>query len=177
MEETFTYDGMDRLTEVRLGMSTKPHAMEEHVGNTVRTKRYVGACEYVTETSGNLTLSKSLTYLTGPFGVFAVVETEDGSSTLHYILKDNLGSWTALTDGEGTVEQRLSYDAWGNLRNPETWSGGFTGTPMFDRGFTGHEHLTSFGLINMNGRMYECVLDRRCTLTTGSVFYSLMSNR
>ena len=30
--------------------------------------------------------------------------------------------------------------------------------PMFDRGFTGHEHLTAFGLINMNGRMYDPVM-------------------
>jgi RHS repeat-associated protein len=28
----------------------------------------------------------------------------------------------------------------------------------FDRGFTGHEHLDDFGLINMNGRMYDPVL-------------------
>ena len=27
--------------------------------------------------------------------------------------------------------------------------------PMFDRGFTGHEHMTAFGLINMNGRCYD----------------------
>ena len=130
-------------------------AMEEHVGNTVRTKRYLGNCEFVSESSGNVTTQKWFTYLTGPTGVYAVVETENGTNKLHYILKDNLGSWTALTDGEGTVEQRLSYDAWGNLRNPETWSGSFTDTPMFDRGFTGHEHLTAFGLINMNGRMYD----------------------
>ena len=30
--------------------------------------------------------------------------------------------------------------------------------PMFDRGFTGHEHLQAFGLINMNGRMYDPVM-------------------
>ena len=129
--------------------------MEEHVGNTVRTKRYVGSCEYVTETTGNNSTSQCLTYLTGPTGVYAVVETENGLNTLHYIVKDNLGSWTVVADSTGTVEQYLSYDAWGNLRNPNTWSGSYTGTPMFDRGFTGHEHLYNFGLINMNGRMYD----------------------
>ena len=75
--------------------------------------------------------------------------------SIHYILKDHLGSWTTITDSEGNVEQELSYDAWGNLRNPATWSGSFSGTPMFDRGFTGHEHMTAFGLINMNGRCYD----------------------
>ncbi len=31
---------------------------------------------------------------------------------------------------------------------------------MFDRGFTGHQHLHEFGLINMNGRLYDPVLAR-----------------
>ena len=29
---------------------------------------------------------------------------------------------------------------------------------LYDRGFTGHEHLLDFGLINMNGRMYDPLL-------------------
>ncbi|MDO5342043.1 MAG: RHS repeat-associated core domain-containing protein [Bacteroidia bacterium] len=32
-----------------------------------------------------------------------------------------------------------------------------TDEPLFDRGFTGHEHLYALGLINMNGRMYDPV--------------------
>jgi hypothetical protein len=43
--------------------------------------------------------------------------------SIHYILKDHLGSWTTITDAEGTVEQELSFDAWGNLRDPDTWTG------------------------------------------------------
>ncbi len=31
---------------------------------------------------------------------------------------------------------------------------------MFDRGFTMHEHLSAFKLINMNGRMYDPVMSR-----------------
>ena len=73
----------------------------------------------------------------------------------HYILKDHLGSWTTITDAEGNVEQELSYDAWGNLRDADTWTGTSTEAPMFDRGYTGHEHMTAFGLINMNGRCYD----------------------
>ncbi len=56
------------------------------------------------------------------------------------------------------MEQRLSFDAWGNPRDPDTWTGTITQQPMFDRGFTGHEHLEMFGLINMNGRMYDPVM-------------------
>jgi RHS repeat-associated protein len=164
---TMSYTGFDKVGKVRMGNDSLVYtygyghqriAMEEHAGNTVRTKRYVGACERVTETMGSLTTDRWLTYLTGPTGVYAVVVTVSGTNTLHYILKDNLGSLTTITDSDGVVEQRLSYDAWGNLRDPNTWSGSFTGTPMFDRGFTGHEHLYNFGLINMNGRMYDPVM-------------------
>jgi len=67
--------------------------------------------------------------------------------------------WITITDSEGVVEQELSYDAWGNLRDPNTWirlwSDPIYEEPMFDRGYTGHEHLYAFGLINMNGRCYD----------------------
>ena len=67
--------------------------------------------------------------------------------------------WSTITDCNGAVEQELSYDAWGNRRDPDTWirlwSDPIYEEPMFDRGYTGHEHLYAFGLINMNGRCYD----------------------
>ena len=39
--------------------------------------------------------------------------------------------------------------------DPDTWSGSFTSRPMFDCGFTGHEHLYGFGLINMKSPSSE----------------------
>ncbi|MGM9739893.1 MAG: RHS repeat-associated core domain-containing protein [Candidatus Cryptobacteroides sp.] len=56
-----------------------------------------------------------------------------------------------------------SFDPWGRLRNPETQEIYASGTEpelMLGRGFTGHEHLTWFGLINMNARLYDPVLGR-----------------
>ncbi len=62
----------------------------------------------------------------------AVVDTNaDGKHYLHYILKDHLGSWTTITDSEGTIEQELSFDAWGNRRNPKTWTSPRSKTPRF----------------------------------------------
>lgn len=66
--------------------------------------------------------------------------------------------WSTITNCNGAVEQELSYDAWGNQRDPETWCVDASITPLFDRGYTGHEHLNGFGLINMNGRMYDPVM-------------------
>lgn len=85
-------------------------------------------------------------------------EKQGMEESVHYILKYHLGSWTTITDADGNVEQELSYDAWGNLRNPATWCVDKTMKPMFDRGYTGQEHLDGFGLINMNGRMYDPVM-------------------
>ena len=167
--QNVTYTSFDKANKIKLGMDSICYTygydqqrigMEEYLGSSVRTKQYVGSCEYITETGTSGT--KTLTYLTGPYGVFAVVERQNNAETLHYILKDNLGSWTTITNGNGAVEQRLSFDAWGNQRNPNTWAN-YTANdtyskPMFDRGFTGHEHLTAFGLINMNGRMYDPVM-------------------
>ncbi len=45
----------------------------------------------------------------------------------------------------------------GRKRNPANWS--YTGVPTTPdwlyRGYTGHEHVAAFNLINMNGRMYD----------------------
>ena len=129
--------------------------MEEKLGNyTLREKRYGDHCEIVTE--NRYTVSR--TFLTGPLGVFAVVEHNGEDDEIHYVYKDHLGSWTTITNAGGVVEREQSFDAWGNMRDPETWSGDYNNTLMFDRGFTGHEHLYDFGLINMNGRVYDPVM-------------------
>ena len=171
MKPSVTYTGYDKANKIKLGMDSICYTygydqqrigMEEYLGSSVRTKQYVGSCEYITETGTSGT--KTLTYLTGPYGVFAVVERQNNAETLHYILKDNLGSWTTITNGNGAVEQRLSFDAWGNQRNPNTWAN-YTANdtyskPMLDRGFTGHEHYDRFKVVNANARLYDPVIGR-----------------
>lgn len=166
--QEIAYTALDKVKTISEGGNTLAYTygydqqrirMVENVGDITRTKDYVGVCEYITEDNGENTTEKTLTYLVGPYGVFAVVEQQDNEEAIHYILKDHLGSWTTITDSEGNVEQELSFDAWGNLRDPDTWTGytvpELVEAPMFDRGYTGHEHMTVFGLINMNGRMYD----------------------
>ena len=76
---------------------------------------------------------------------------------MYYTLKDHQGSLTAAVHGN-TVE-RLSYDAWGRRRNSDGF--GYGNVPhTFDRGYTLHEHYDDFGLVNMNGRMYDPVIGR-----------------
>ena len=103
----------------------------------------------------NFTYDFKLTYLGSPDGIFAVAKSTSSGYRLHYVHTDNLGSWDIITDENGHLEQSLSFDAWGNQRNVDTWTGPALDEPLFDRGFTGHEHLYNFGLINMNGRVYD----------------------
>lgn len=120
-------------------------------GDTLRQKEYVGNCEYVV----NGTNTTTLTYLSGPLGVFGVWEQDEGArSNRYFIHPDHLGSWTLVTRNN-YIQQEVCFDAWGT---PYRFTS--TGTEpapslLFDRGFTGHEHLLYFGFINMNGRMYD----------------------
>ena len=54
---------------------------------------------------------------------------------------DHLVSWTMITDAQNDIEQEVSFDAWGNLRDPDTRTSTITQQPMFDQGYIGHEHL------------------------------------
>jgi RHS repeat-associated protein len=76
-------------------------------------------------------------------------------------MNDRQGSITALLKQNGAVSERYSYDAWGRRRNPANWNDYNVPAPtLINRGYTGHEHLDGFGLINMNGRMYDPVIGR-----------------
>jgi len=128
-------------------------------------KFYVGNYEVEVDNRGN---KRELNYISGGDGIFAVYVTERGINTQYYLHKDHLGSFYCITDQNGEVVnlpetglQYFSFDPWGRLRNPFTWD--YTTKPLarlFSRGFTGHEHLDLFGLINMNGRTYDPWLGR-----------------
>jgi RHS repeat-associated protein len=77
------------------------------------------------------------------------------SETFQY---DHPGSLVALRNTNGTVAESYSYDPWGRRRNPSNWSYSNVPIPVItNRGFTGHEHLEKFNLIDMNGRVYDPV--------------------
>jgi RHS repeat-associated protein len=81
---------------------------------------------------------------------------KDGVDSLYYTYSDIQGNLLAVTDAAGTRKQRYAYDPWGLRRNPIDWSKRDSRSKfIFARGYTLHEHLDDFGLINMNGRMYD----------------------
>ena len=85
--QTVTYTGFDKVNKVKQGTDSICYTygydhqrifMEERMGTNVRTKRYWGNCEYVTEGNGSTSTSYWRTFVTGPYGVFAVVVTLSG---------------------------------------------------------------------------------------------------
>jgi len=72
---------------------------------------------------------------------------------IYCLIKDHLGSIVKIIDNAGATVFAANYDAWGQQTVTNN-------TFAFHRGFTGHEHLPEFNLINMNGRMYDPTLGR-----------------
>jgi len=80
---------------------------------------------------------------------------------MHCAYKVSIGSFDAITNNRNNAVERLSFDAWGRRRNATDWTyNNVTTSFLFDRGFTGHEHMDAFGLINANGRIYDPCMGR-----------------
>ncbi|OXG06084.1 RHS repeat-associated protein [Flavobacterium araucananum] len=103
-----------------------------------------------------------VTYVGGDgYSAPAVVKSDGFTQNYLYLQRDNLGSIVAITNSSGTVLEQRLYDAWGNiLKINVPGIGAVEDLTFLDRGYTGHEHLQSVGLINMNGRLYDPKLRR-----------------
>lgn len=103
-------------------------------------------------------------YLGGDAYSAPAVYSGDGTTgNIFFIGRDRLGSITHITDLNGNLIQQYSYNPWGSLREPSTqqnYSIGNEPSLLLGRGYCGHEHLPDFGLINMNGRLYDPVIGR-----------------
>ena len=132
-----------------------------HDGSFSSVRYYLGG-NYEMEDNGSWVTERL--YLFGDYyNAPAVLVKEDGDTEVYNILRDYLGSITQVVSSDGTVCNELSYDAWGRLRDPSTGDlYGWDEQPylLLGRGYCGHEHLTEFGLINMNARLYDPALGR-----------------
>lgn len=120
--------------------------------NEIEWKRYLGKSAIFTlTTNNNLELTKR----------------EE-----RYVYNDHLGSLDVITDEYGFVVQSMSFDAWGQRRDANSWSpysySNWTSNSVHlaafrsvtTRGYTGHEMVDELGIIHMNGRIYDPRLAR-----------------
>jgi len=118
--------------------------------NVLQTTRYYNG-SYEKEVTGSAV--KEYDYIYSPAGLAAIVIKTGSTTTKYYTHTDHLGSLRVLTDAGKNVLSRYHYDAWGKRTL-------VAGSNITNRGFTMHEHLNDFGLINMNARLYDPVLGR-----------------
>ncbi len=128
----------------------------DSTGNVYKKRLYFGEYE-ITETNGQ---KEDVCYISSPDGVTAVMMHHGSTYKIYYLCTDHLGSITLLMNDAGNTVERHAYDAWGRKRNVNNWSDYNVENGKLDRGYTGHESLREFGLINMNGRMYDPILGR-----------------
>ena len=140
--------------------------VDDGVTSTTTTV-YLGNVEHVIARDGSSTWKR---YLANG----AVLITQDHNTldtrtaeTTHYLLRDHLGSLTAILDQYGTDLESFSYDAWGQRRTPGTAAmlalltlRSALHSRTTTRGYTGHEMLDAHGIIHMNGRIYDPKLGR-----------------
>lgn len=152
-------------TQFKYGPDRSRYMRTDINSSGTKTTRYIGSVEKITNTDGSQEVKR---YLPGDV-LITISKNSAGTQTgieTQYLYKDHLGSIDVITDGNGTVIQELSFDAWGQRRATTDWTAltvaqliGFDHSNT-TRGFTGHEMLDEVGLIHMNGRIYDPRLGR-----------------
>ncbi|MDR0865892.1 MAG: hypothetical protein LBO74_13315, partial [Candidatus Symbiothrix sp.] len=160
--QTITYTDFKKVERIREGnydLSIAYGVDEQRIKSELTTpagklaRYYMG--DYEEEDNGSNI--RKIHYICGGNGLAALyIQNSSGKDTLYYVHTDYQGSLIALSLPDGTVAERYAYDPWGNRRNPNDCSQADTRTAFIvNRGYTMHEHLSEFSLINMNGRVYD----------------------
>ena len=148
---TFVYDSAGERVKMNVTQN----------GASILARTYIGS-RYIREVQNGVT--KEYTFIGGDgYSAPAVIMQQGGVKTRYYLLRDHLGSVTHVVDNSGSVLNEYSFDAWGRQRNVSTWIHYAADTEpalFMGRGYTGHEHLPWFNLVNMNGRLYDPVVGR-----------------
>ncbi|MDR0438289.1 MAG: RHS repeat-associated core domain-containing protein [Bacteroidales bacterium] len=148
---------------------------------------YTDVTEYIPQ-AGTSTVRHIKEYIYSPYGLVAIRNENryigdvqpigNPPAEVHAVATDHLGSIVAEYSFCKGYYEFFGYDAWGRRYRQEFDSRGRPLPPFyfdqklpcfedvdnlleyFTRGYTGHEHLDMFGLINMNGRMYDPIIAR-----------------
>lgn len=144
----------------------------------LKTKYYANNYEKIVD--ANTSDETHISYIWGDEEPVAILYQTKGtapSSAIYHTVTDYLGSITHLLDNQGVtnsgITEERSFDAWGRIRDANTWEPQHFTDPMnwlIDRGYTGHEHIWSSlnlgtvthnnNIINMNGRLYDALVGR-----------------
>jgi len=148
---TFVYNSQHQRAKMEVSQN----------GTNILTRWYAGS-SYMKETAGGIT--KEYTFLGGDAYTAPVAAvTQAGTTTYYYLLRDYLGNITHLVNSSNQVVAEYNFDAWGRRRSADDWSYTLDQNDLelfAGRGFTAHESLPWFNLVNMNGRLYDPLVGR-----------------
>lgn len=172
-EQRLTYNAYNKVTLVAQGDTQysivygldrqRIESVLKDKGKVKYTRLYMGSYERKTSANGVVT---HVDYIYAPTGLAAIHKRTGTRQGTYYVLTDNIGSVSVVTDGFGNIINRYYYTAWGgrvrtdNGEYDHATYFGDEGGDVTDRGYTCHEHLTPLNLIDMNGRIYDPVLAR-----------------
>lgn len=148
--------------EIQYGADYERRKTQRYQGRLglAETKYFIG--NYEKQIINGIT--RELHYIEGGNGLCAIIVKESGIYNTYIVYTDHLGSLNTLTNASGsTIVAEQNFDAWGRTRNPNNWSqytSNNSNPEWLYRGYTGHEMLPTFSLINMNGRMYDPAVGR-----------------
>ncbi|HHJ36053.1 MAG TPA: hypothetical protein ENJ87_09845, partial [Gammaproteobacteria bacterium] len=156
------------VTSFRYNPDREQFYRNSTAGGVSTTHFYYGSGSFEVVKQG--TSIREKTYI-GDYLIYSAVRQEGSpasGSDVRYLHRDHIGSVDAITDASGAQLNRMAFGPFGGRRQ-ENWENGdaaykaslsvvtFNTT---DRGFTDHEQVDDFELIQMKGRMYDPVIGR-----------------
>lgn len=161
--------------EYNLDNTRSKSVVKAETGTVSKTKYYSGisAVEVIEKPNQSL---QFITYIAGsPYDASVALEktyTKTGGNYAPatqeylYLHRDYQGTILAISGNGGVIKERRQFDAWGLIKkqyknevevSPSTFNN-VDFELLTDRGYTGHEHFFSVGIIHMNARLYDPVL-------------------
>ena len=137
---------------IMYGVDKQRACTQKTISGVTTTRHYAANHEVLVDSLGRETY---IIYLCN--GSIVVYEKASDVYMLYHGYYDAQGSLIALTDNSGNVLARYAYDPWGSRVSPIDWTQSADAPDVLgiNRGYTMHEHLDEFDLINMNGRVYD----------------------
>lgn len=165
-EQTFTYTPFNKVASlvqktktlnIEYGFGQERLKTTITDGSTTTTEIY-----YIATANMEIVNGTEISYISAEGQTFAYHNKTN--SDFNYLHLDYQGSIQSITASDGTILEERNYDVWGRPRHPATLAYQLpnpfgSGSPI-KRGYTFHEHLEEFNLVNMNGRMYDPLLAR-----------------
>ena len=158
-DRTIAYSVDDKAHEITMGSGQRvrfwygPDGQRYKREEAGKVTYYVGGVEVVIQ-AGITTMKRYVGGIALQTIVSGVVQSTK------YLFHDQLGSLVRIANADGSLAERLDYQAFGGRRNPSDPHAAGTASPNTPRGYTGHEYVDGTGVIHMNGRIYDSELGR-----------------